>query len=127
MANDLNPFGLRTFDHSDVVRLPEYAKMRRVLDELAHAIERDVNSDDDESDLVVTQADWVAIVDDSVRSTPFADNCETCQDAGDYKPRFPYKVELDDDEGGLTATYQCHVCNRTWTCGWASDAPLWAP
>lgn len=105
-----NPAGVRTFDHRKVAHLPEYERASRTIDELAEAMVA--------AKVDIAQADWLGLVRDMAAALCFLDRCPECLDA----LAAPYIASVEGDT--LRGVYRCRRCAHTWTCSWATWAPL---
>ncbi len=108
-ATSLNPWGIRTYDHTEVRYLPAYQQAADAIGELQralHAEQPDMRVDDFHQLLV-----------DLAAARRILDKCPTCS-AGPY---LPYRVEHDDR--GTTGHYECD-CGHTWFCGWSITTPV---
>ncbi len=107
-ASSLNPWGIRSYDHTDVRHLPAYQRAADAIGELQralHAEQPDMRIDDFHHLLV-----------DLAAGRRILDRCPTCS-AG---PHLPYRIEHDDN--GTTGHYECG-CGHTWFCGWGITRP----
>jgi hypothetical protein len=114
-VTDSNPTGVRSFDHREIARLPEYAAASEALDRLTHAIRRagvDIGG----------QAEWLDVVTDMATALPYSDSCPNCERTiTERVTPAPAPFVTEVDKGWLAGTYLCPRCDRVWNCGYAVD------
>ena len=98
----------RSFDHRELADLPAYARLRQVIDDLAHEAE--------EREPRVTLEKWLEAFQDMALTAPYGDCCERCGQTA-----WPHAVERQGD--WLNGTYRCASCRCEWTCGYDVMAP----
>lgn len=96
---------IRSFDHGELSRLPQYAAASDALDHLAHALPD-----------ATTRRRFLDAVRQMAAVLPYSDGCNECRR---LVKAAPFKVELSD--GGMVGHYRCER-GHVWTCwhalGW---------
>lgn len=109
-----NPTPVRYHDHHPAVAaLAEYHQARAALDRLVHAI-ADINVE-------MTQGGWIEMAGDMAASNVYGDRCR--QPHEDNAIVYPHRLQ-PAGAGSVRAYYRCAVHGRTWSVGWAIDAPV---
>lgn len=109
-TENINPAGIRTFDHRKLMELPEYEQASRAIDDLAEAMTR-AKSD-------ISHDDWLGVLRDMAAGLCFVDRCPACLDV----LAAPYAAVVEGDS--MRGAYLCRRCKHNWTCSWATWAPL---
>jgi hypothetical protein len=109
-TDNINPAGIRTFDHRKLTELPEYEQASRAIDDLAEAITR-TKAD-------MAHDEWLGVLRDMAAALCFVDRCPKCLDSLSV----PYIAVVEGDS--MRGAYLCRRCKHNWTCSWATWAPL---
>jgi len=99
----------RTFDHAELIQLPEYHALRQALDALAQRLDREQDITDRDG--------FIAAVTDMARTSYAADDCDHCRE-----PVWPHGADVTDS--WMNGRYYCPICNRAWTCGYTADLEI---
>lgn len=104
-----NVTGIRSYDWSQlpVELLPELHTIAQALDSLAHKGRRTE---------ALTQAEFLELTRDLATSLAYGDMCSDCGQI-----RYPIATQVKGS--WLRGAYACTGCQRTWTCGYAVNAP----
>lgn len=117
-----------SFDHTDLARLPEYRAALKALDDLVHAIGKELPEDHP----MQKRDAWFAAVETMARTLPFSDSCTQCRkawdrghpdsDPADWRDHsgWPFRAEVKD--GWMTGRYVCPN-GHVWKCGYSTTAP----
>lgn len=106
-----NPAGVATFDHGQLVQLPEYAAASRALDLLDQAIQR--------ADIELGPTRWLDVVCEMAAALPYLDACAEC--SGPLPTPAPHAGVVTD--GRLHGNFRCPSCGSTWTRGYELSHP----
>jgi DNA-directed RNA polymerase subunit M/transcription elongation factor TFIIS len=120
-----NITGVESYDHSELAALLEYEVARLALDQLVKALERHEVDLTARSSYPSAQGAWLQVVTQMAASLPYADECPACSCGDQGGLHWPYQTTVDGD--WLTGRYRCGHCGHRWSCGYAVNAPLYAP
>jgi hypothetical protein len=110
VPSNSNPAGITSFDHRALVELPEYTVLSDAIDSLAEAVVAARRG--------ISQQAWLTTVRDMAAALGFLDRCPECLDS----LVAPYIATVEGVQA--RGVYRCGRCAHTWTCNWATYAPV---
>lgn len=98
---------IQDYDHSRLAALPAYQDLRKAINDIAN---QSAGSDP------VSVAEFLKAITDMALTTPYADICRECGNAGIHEMYWPHSAIRDGD--WIRGQYRCRN-GHSWSCGYS--------